>query len=127
MCPLLAFYSFIIEETENIFFSVSQGLISKDFLVRNFGNGCFLSNPFYEPPPAYRPRPEDCYLCETVNSVDELSGVNFESIKVNYLDRGRPLIVTDAMDDWDSMRLGVGVEDVAKVGGSLLANLKTHR
>ncbi|XP_026678679.1 uncharacterized protein LOC113467001, partial [Diaphorina citri] len=95
--------------------AIAYGVISKDTLVRHFGHGCFLPNPYYERPAPFWPAPEDCHLCEATESVDTVNNVTFENVKVNYLDRGRPLIVTCAMDGWDSTRRSVDVEDVAEL------------
>ncbi|KAL1454057.1 hypothetical protein WDU94_010350 [Cyamophila willieti] len=93
--------------------AIAYGILSKEALIYYFRNGCLLSNPYYVRPRPFSPSPEDCYLCEATESVDTLYNVSFDRVKLNYLDRGRPLILSDAMDSWDSM--AVNVEDIAEI------------
>lgn len=55
--------------------------------------------------------------------MDYLQNVTYDHVKMNYLDRGRPLIVRGAMDEWESTRKDVDVTQVAEVSWQLCLTL----
>jgi hypothetical protein len=74
---------------------------------------CLVSNPHFSPPPPFSK--EDCVSCEAVEGVERVQDVTYQHLIDAYLQRNAPVIVVDAMDEWDALRPNFGIENITQV------------
>lgn len=62
---------------------------------------CIIDNPYYVQDEMTE---EDCDVCRKLRNVEKVSNVSQSSIANDYLFSNVPVIVTDAMEDWDALK-----------------------
>ncbi|KAL9963633.1 hypothetical protein ACROYT_G027159 [Oculina patagonica] len=62
---------------------------------------CIIDNPYYVRDEMTE---EDCNVCRKLRSIKRVSNVSQSDIADDYLFSNVPVIVTDAMDDWDALK-----------------------
>lgn len=79
-----------------------------------YDRDCFIENPYYVQDDISE---EDCNVCRKLRTIKRVANVSQSSIGDDYLLSNLPVIVTDAMEDWDAMK---------KFDINFLAEVKTN-
>ncbi|KAJ7392637.1 hypothetical protein OS493_010288 [Desmophyllum pertusum] len=66
-----------------------------------YDRDCFIENPYYVQDDISE---EDCNVCRKLRTIKRVANVSQSSIGDDYLLSNLPVIVTDAMEDWDAMK-----------------------
>lgn len=62
---------------------------------------CIIDNPYYVRDEMTE---EDCNVCRKLRNIKRVSNVSQSSIADDFLFSNVPVIVTDAVDDWDALK-----------------------
>ena len=65
-----------------------------------YDRDCVIDNPYYVHDGLTE---EDCHVCRKLRSIKRVSDVSQSTIADDYLFSNIPVIVTDAMEEWDAL------------------------